>query len=383
MEGESKLSSKQLINIPNIEYELDLYSFQNSLKNKKISSIVKSFECIYFFSGSSTDIAVGLLNTYPIDYLDYCKNLGCSIPSVILNRETDRNEIDDYHKAYWWGSYDDIEFKRKINSKMWVNDHFKSLELNPSSPKSVNSSTEILSYMDDIPSDKYIFRKDELVGGSGNYLFSNSDKDKIRNKKLGQGVIAPYFNRILDISFIVSPGKNLFSITHNTYLGIIKGGMIFKNEVDFKSYLMKEYKIDDEKLKVTSLNIAENLKSLGVTGDFQVDSFFYEGNNQILYYPVVEVNYRKTMGLFSHYLSSFLMSDQKGRWIVEKKENLKCPLKIAGWKDLLLNLYYFKDTNVGIIPISLPDNNYQIFIFIHNSFRELNDLVTQFQSLNQ
>ena len=60
-----------------------------------------------------------------------------------------------------------------------------------------------------------------------------------------------------------------------------------------------------------------------MNSNIQIDSFIYRENGELKLYPLVEVNYRKTMGLV---IQSLAEKNPEARWIewkIESNKNLK------------------------------------------------------------
>jgi len=95
----------------------------------------------------------------------------------------------------------------------------------------------------------------------------------------------------------------------------------------FKLYIYEKYSYDLDELQSVTREIAELYIGLGANRNIQIDSFIYIENGKMKCYPLVEVNYRKTMGLVVQSLADRYPEAKNVEWrIISAKQYRKSPL---------------------------------------------------------
>ena len=91
----------------NIDFEYELFDPRFKASNRKYKKLCEEYEFIYFFM-EKTELCLSTNRQYDQDYLYY-------IESIIENKI----KLTDYNDnaITWWGSFEDIELEKKLNSK--------------------------------------------------------------------------------------------------------------------------------------------------------------------------------------------------------------------------------------------------------------------------
>lgn len=129
------------------------------------------------------------------------------------------------------------------------------------------------------------------VSGMGSFKWPK-EKEKIKKElEKSELIFEPFVNVIKTYGTRINLKDNSILFTIENYInkkGGFVGGKIVENIPDKWVSCLKE--------------IAVKYKDMGAKGEIQIDSFLYEKNGKEIFRPLVEVNYRKTMGQVVHAL---------------------------------------------------------------------------------
>lgn len=107
----------------------------------------------------------------------------------------------------------------------------------------------------------------------------------------------------------------------NSSQGGFRGGVGTSNVDNFKKYISDRYSYSLDSLEEITREIAAAYLKMGAIGNVQIDSFVYEEDGELKLYPLVEVNYRKTMGLVIQSLADKSSGDRI-EWLVRTKKEI-------------------------------------------------------------
>lgn len=256
------------------------FDFDMSFKQKTINYHFKNsvnFEFIYFFINEENSTILSSKNQYSQDYLDMLRSWGLLIPRIT-------NDLSD--AIPWWGNFEDYEIKLKFISKINCSKIFKSYRLIPDFVFTTDDNITIESLKDQ----NYFFRPEYSFSGIGNKIIKKNEISVMPN-----GVIAPYLDIYKTFGVTVNLDNFEYFIVQNftNSNGNFLGGNIVTDD-----QLAADLKVSREQFSKELELIFRTLKEEGASGRVQFDSLFYRQNDEIYWYKVVEVNYRKTMGLF-------------------------------------------------------------------------------------
>jgi hypothetical protein len=279
-----------------IDYESYLFDPQYEENGKKYLNRIKEFEYIFFFINNELCNLKNYQN-YSDEYLQSVLMLGGMIPNF------NPNAID---YKYWWGKRENIEIERVINSKMTSSDFASKNNLGFFDGKIVNDETEIYQHISKFEHEQWILKNPFSFSGIGHKVFMKNER--VSFKSSIPWLLEPFHKRLADfgITFELKEGKinNFFIVENlNTLNGSFKGGISAKDNNVFFNYFEKKYNFKLIKYFDVYEKICSHYTSLGARNYLQVDSFIYTENNEMKIYPLVEVNYRKTMGMLVHSLA--------------------------------------------------------------------------------
>lgn len=351
----------------NFDFEFSLFekNFVQSEKNRKLN---EEFEYIYFYC-SDEKSCLCPLRKYDVDYLDYLSSLGIKLPKMDCS----------YPKRDWWGNKENIELARLLNSKITSTNIAQQNGLNPDGVTIVTTIEELSLHLKRYDIQKWICRDPYAMAGTNSLIFEKHELElnrKFLSKKLENSplILAPYFYRLMDLGFIFEDEN--FSVTWNlnTKSGRFKGGIVFEN-TDSLSLLIKElFQKDFWEIFKVEKKVFEIFANMGNKEIIQIDSFFYKEKDLVKFYPLVEVNARKSMGFFINKLKKFLPKDGVGLFISLNTSNL---LKVEDFHHRVKSLgdiLYSPSNKVGVIPLSPIDGIFNTFFISADSLEKVDNL---------
>lgn len=268
----------------NIDYEYEL--FDPNYKAQKYLKYIKEFEYVYLLTKSTY-----LFNkcNYEDSYLKHLEKLGFKIPKMTSESVRFNN---------WWGGLKNLSLEKKLNNKIDNLKIVKELGNLPSKCVIIQNERELLPNLSG--NQKWILKNPYLMAGRG---FTTFEDYNIPKEIQYPCILNPFFNRILDIGCLIDIKNNSFQFVENTnnLKGQFEGGVIYS---DINQQLISIEKRFGTKgvdafynLRKILIELAKNLKEEYGIDKIQVDSFLYTDGKGIHLYPIVELNYRKTMGI--------------------------------------------------------------------------------------
>lgn len=278
-----------------LDYESFLFD-PNYIEDSPASQkIIREFEYIFFLVNQES-CAIKNVRNYDKNYLNKLKALNFVIPELKPNAT---------NAVSWWGNRHDYKTEQILNSK--ITSATLALKNNWGFFQGalVKNTTEIEEHLQKHPEYKnWIIKRPHGFSGIGHYQFKSDTVNKFILDKIlvGEVLLEPLYNRVFDIgtTFIVEEGqiKRQFMVeNNNSSNGGFKGGVGASSVNKFKKYISEKYSYSLADLESTTQSIAQTYLDLGAVNNIQIDSFIYSENDELKLYPLVEVNYRKTMGL--------------------------------------------------------------------------------------
>ncbi|MBC7539800.1 MAG: hypothetical protein H7281_13345 [Bacteriovorax sp.] len=304
-----------------LDYEAFLFDPEYREDNPSNQKIIREFEYVFFLINKEKAI---LKNSkiYEQSYLESLKKLDFVVPK--LNPNAEKSE-------YWWGRHANIELERTLNSKLTsaqiaFENHWGFQE-----GAIVETFAELLTHLKKFPKkEKWIIKRPYSFSGIGHNQFRTDSLDESHLKKnlVGKVLLEPVYERVFDIgtTFEVVDGiiKRQFMVENfNTQTGNFSGGAGASNVDKFKKYIFQKYAYSLEELQQTTLKIAQTYLKLGAVSNIQIDSFVYCDEGMLKTYALVEVNYRKTMGLVIQSLAEKYPEADWVEWRVKSAKNFK------------------------------------------------------------
>ena len=326
-----------------LDYESFLFD-ENYIEDSSSSrKIISEFEYVFFLINKESCRLKNCVQYEPY-YLDTLRALGFYIPAF---------EPKAIRYQHWWGHRHDLKIERICNSKLTSAQLAKNLGWGFFQGAIVENLSEIKMHIEKYPEIlKWILKSADSFSGIGHYQFTsdNLNEDKIRSVLKKKMLLEPLYERVFDIgsTFVVENGaiKDFFMVeNYNSSSGRFRGGVGACNVDKFKKYILEKYQYDLSQYEKTLQLIADKYLELGALYNIQIDSFVYRENSQLKLYPLVEVNYRKTMGLVINSLAQKYSDAKAVEWLLFTQKELK--------ENRLDN---------NFVRVSPPKNHFQSFI---------------------
>lgn len=303
-----------------LDYEASLFDPAYKPDLGKFQKIIREFEYVFFLVQKEKCILKNYKD-YEKKYLDHLRALGFVIPDLHPKAE---------HAERWWGHHHNLEIEKFLNSKLTSAQIGKEKGWGFSEGSIISNISELKNHLHSFPETKnWLLKKPHSFSGIGHFKFGRDElNESIINKVLTEPtLLEPVYDRVFDIgtTFIIENGviKNHFIVENfNSENGGFKGGAGSSNVEKFKKYIFKKYNFDLNELEELTKKIAVKYISLGALSNVQIDSFIYKENNQLKLYPLVEVNYRKTMGLVIQSLAEKHPEADHIEWRIESAKDI-------------------------------------------------------------
>ena len=284
----------------NFNYEVQLQSRRRTtlVSEKEIN---RNFEFIFFFMEKEKSILINQ-NEYSQEYLDHIESLGLNVPEF----DSVDNDI-----TFWWGALEDLDHERTLNSKITSTQIAQRLKMCLPNTEVIFSEKEFKKYIElNKGYEEFFIRLPFSVSAQGCFRYKPGSKTP-KPVDFSKGLILePYLNKIKDFGCYITVDGDFIkwqNFTHNS--GRYIGGRLIKDELPFSNY------------KASMMLVLNEYMNLGIKKGIQIDSFLYESEGTRHIYPLCEVNYRKTMGLFLSSLISFSNEDRVSLIIDKKNSN--------------------------------------------------------------
>ncbi len=305
----------------NLDYESYLFDPNYHENSDQFIKINKEFEYVFFPFAKGTDNLI-VHNEFATEDLDHYGKVGFQIPHMTLKKKTNfQREIN-----YWWAKKSNKEQEIYLNSKITSSELGIKLGLGFKNGAFVKDLKELSAHLNSCANiENWILKNPFGMSGKGHYLFSSSQNVPLHIVK-NRPLLEPLYKRVLDIgtTYELENGiiKNKFHvINYNDHIGQFKGAATTFNENFWRILFEDTFKIDYEKIQNQLDKVANFYLSHKPVNNIQIDSFFYlDEDNKIQFYPLVEVNCRKTMGLVVRELAK-RKPDLLCEWRLSSKNN--------------------------------------------------------------
>lgn len=303
-----------------LDYESFLFDpnyAEDSISNLKI---IREFEYIFFIINKEACILKNSRD-YEKNYLNKLEKLNFTIPQLNPRALNAHN---------WWGNHHNYSIEQDLNSK--ITSATIGLKNNWGFYQGalVKTSEEVEEHINKFPLQKsWIIKRPHSFSGIGHYQFYSEKINKfIMNKIItGEVLLEPLYKRVFDIgtTFIITGGKvsRQFMVENiNSANGGFKGGVGANSHDKFKKYILEKYDYPLDELDRITKEIAHVYLKMGAINNIQIDSFIYEEDGLLKLYPLVEVNYRKTMGLVIQTLADNYPDCSSVEWVIRTKKEI-------------------------------------------------------------
>jgi hypothetical protein len=303
-----------------LDYEASLFDPHYNPDLPKYQKIIREFEYVFFLVEKEKSILKNSKD-YEKKYLDHLRSLHFTIPD--LNSKTTEFE-------FWWGKHHNLHIEQFLNSKLTSAQLAKERGWGFAEGAIVSNFSELKNHLAAFPErKKWIIKKPHSFSGIGHFKFGKDElSESVISKVLTEpSLLEPEYERLFDIgtTFIIENGqiKNHFMVENfNSENGGFKGGAGSSNVDKFKKYILGKYHFDLSALENVTKKIAAEYVSMGAVSNVQIDSFIYKESDELKLYPLVEVNYRKTMGLVIQSLAEKNPDVSFVEWRIEPSKNI-------------------------------------------------------------
>jgi hypothetical protein len=312
-----------------LDYEASLFNpgyVKDSPANQKI---IREFEYVFFLIQKEKSVLKNV-KSYEKNYLNELENLGFVIP-----------RFDPLATEYecWWGHHHNTELERKLNSKLSSAEIAAKNNWGFYQGAIVKNLDELRFHLQKHPQvKKWIIKHPYSFSGIGHSQFSIDSFDELVLTKIlvDKVLLEPVYDRVFDIgtTFEIANGtmKKWFMVENfNSKAGGFKGGAGSNGVDKFKKYIFEKYSYPLDELEKITQEIAETYLGLGALSNIQIDSFIYQEDGELKLYPLVEVNYRKTMGLVIQSLAEKYSEANVVEWRVESAKKVKTDPLTPDW----------------------------------------------------
>lgn len=337
----------------NADYESVLF------KNKSLPKINEALEFLAFFLD---DRPVVTSKKYSQEYFKYIESITGKTPHTVSEGNFEN----------WWGTLQNIELEKKLNSKEM------SAEF--------NKDSYIINSLSDLPdlTGKTLLAKNPY--GMSGQNFSMVEEGRLENLEVmlknGKVVVEPFFDRLYDFSHYIYPNGIRVCYENVVDKKFQYRGTIFRDytrpESDTLSFYNKVDKAEWDKYSDTLNQIIKLYSTSEISTGFSVDSFVYREDSQLKIRALSEVNYRKTMGQVAFDLSvkfggvrrfsAFLLSKSSG-------------INSGHMREMISSIAWRQDLSRGVIILSPGDVRYDMFFLSALNLEEGKLLLKELKSL--
>ncbi len=303
-----------------LDYESFLFD-PNYIENSPASlKIIREFEYVFFLINKENCILKNS-RSYDKNYLNKLRGMDFVIPEL---------KAEATNAESWWGNRHDYATEQILNSKLTSAKLAQENNWGFFHGALVKNTSEIEEHLKKYPEYiNWIIKRPYSFSGIGHYQFKSDTLNKFILDKIlvGEVLLEPLYKRVFDIgtTFIAKNGiiERQFMVENiNSPHGGFKGGVGSCNVDKFKKYISGKYDFSLEELENTTKEIANAYLKLGAINNIQIDSFVYEEDGKLKLYPLVEVNYRKTMGLVIQSLADKYPECDRITWFVKSQKEI-------------------------------------------------------------
>lgn len=302
-----------------LDYEASLFDPLYNADSPASKKIIREFEYVFFLVNKEK-CALKNFKDYEKKYLHHLQSLGLIIPEFNPKAE----QFD-----YWWGFHHDRRTEQLLNSKLTSARLALENGWGFHEGAIVSHPEEVRAHLSKFPHrNEWLIKKPHSFSGIGHYRFIRED---INIERLGKilseaSLLEPVYERVLDIgtTFVIQDKKVTHSFmveNFNSRSGSFLGGAGAENVEKFKRYFLTRYQFDLTELEQITAKIADLYLQMGAASNVQIDSFIYRENGELKLYPLVEVNYRKTMGLVIQSLAEKFTESDYIEWRIGPAKN--------------------------------------------------------------
>lgn len=268
----------------NLDYESELFDPNYKEFGPKYLKVIREFEYVFFLINKEECILKNIVD-YEESYLRKLTELGFYLPNFNSKALT-------YEK--WWGKCQDLTLEKKLNSKLTSFEIGKKNNWGSFEAQIATDSYGLREYLSLSNHQKFILKNPFGFSGNGNQLiFKNFEQFSKLNYPL---IVEPKYDRIFDLGITFLEDKSFLVINTNDDRGGFKGGVGAKSPELMFQYIQNKFNFNLKENFFIYQEIFDEYKKIAPISSIQIDSFVYLDQGEMKLYPLVEVNYRRTMG---------------------------------------------------------------------------------------
>lgn len=290
----------------NFDYEYELYDID--LPSVKRDVICAEFDYLLFY----LPLDGGVLLRRAISE-EFYQSVPFKHPYL-----TKRRDVTNY-----WGALENVEVERKLNSKIFSLEIENELDINFCDKQLCRNKQELDLYIQRHKHQKLLYQHPSLFSGIGQGILDSSHC--LKEFPL---ICSCHLHRRLDFGSVIYPDGNMIR-----YVNLVnqKGryvGTILVPDDEF-SFLVAQ--MVGKPLEVVETVLTENLHHLykvdkrvreeGANAPCQYDSFLFD-DGVLRSYPLVEINYRKSMGQLFYQMNLVRQDHYCFFWLQLKSESI-------------------------------------------------------------
>jgi hypothetical protein len=303
-----------------LDYESFLFDPNYREDASNYQKIIREFEYIFFLVNKNPCVLKNYRD-YDKNYLTKMQNLGFYIP-----------KLDQFARVSegWWGTHHNYAIEQTLNSKITSAKLATEHGWGFFQGALVSTIDEIKAHCEKFPQYKsWMIKRPHGFSGIGHYQFESSNINAFIISKIlvGEVLLEPVYKRVFDIgtTFEIVDGiiQRQFMVENfNSPQGGFRGGVGCSDVDKFKKYIQEKYSYNLDELETITQEIARCYLDIGAISNIQIDSFVYLEDGEMKLYPLVEVNYRKTMGLVIQSLADKYPEAKRVEWLVRTQKEI-------------------------------------------------------------
>jgi hypothetical protein len=350
----------------NLDFEDSLFDENYQKEKRAYLNQCKEFEYLYLWNG---DIEIPLinLNEYEKSFLDHVKNFRGETPAFTKKENVKKVKM-------WWGDSTSSETKM-LNSKLYSTELGIENNWAHAETKIIHTLNELERSVLESKYDKFLLRSPFKFSGMGHLYIdrNNWNSDRVVNAlKESALTFDPLLQRVSDFGLTLRKDGSSFVVEN-----------LIDKKGQFKGSIYSSKLPESESIVNDSKKITDYLLSKDWNETIEIDSFYYLNGGELGFYPLVEINYRKTMGLMTYLFSQSFSkaSDKYTIWLLHPKKSFE---EIKSFDDLLDKVgkrIYSPERRCGVLPTSPIENKFWSFLIIDTTLKQAQHQIVELWKL--
>jgi|GEM_PF-5679831 len=385
------------IHLMNMDFEKNFLNGNGNHGGRPLTSYINpinyEFEYLAFLClGNNQDDL--LCSQFPAQYSgDYLESVELFSPFPDV---TSFKEVKDLEACnLWWGCEDNFSLAKELNSKFTSAIFMQKYSLYEKLFCIIKSESDLIERLNKeqhLNGNNFIYKNMLSMSGMGHKFFRFKDqlaqnastlKELIKGVRY-PGIFMPLFDRTFDLGIRIND-SGIFRVIFNKVdeRGQFKGAFTFLDETQMKDFLQKNYHVDLDFYSSFYNDLWKEYKNHGATDSIQVDCFGIK-QSTFNFLPMVEINYRRTMGdiLVSlmekvkrngyKFSCAELLITNNGRPNDKRSPNIfRLTPKIVSVKKADLNSRVLPE---NLSQLKVPPRKFEVMLILANNLDELSKI---------